>query len=276
MRVPSREELEQKAELLKKNIKSLQEIIDANIGQQVLVIETSERLMGGTGPGEKVQVSRQTTLKLGMPSDYSIAELGRGWLAIPMKHYLLMQDSYGRNNWEKIQKPITIDVLGIANLNNEVPYRSFETVNIEDLKSGLEVIAGDLDVAAYFTIGHELLPSQYKLVQKEHQQGKLTDEQLKQRISASRDFDVNYILAVKELGTKLLPELHKPVQNYKEGIVSALYHHTPNPKEYLKAALKLDMHKDPLTLEFKEDGVTIDVPVFIRKKCKYNEVKIPE
>jgi hypothetical protein len=279
MRVPSREELEQKAELLKKNVKSLQQLIDANIGQQVLVVETKERWMGGEGPGEKGLVSRTTALKLGIASDDSVGEMNGGLLVIPMQYHLVMRDLSGRHTWEKRQEPISIDALGIANLNNKVPYRAFETVNIEDMKSGLEVIAGDLSVACYFTHHQE----EFNMIQQQRKEGKLTEDNVKQLLRSHYLIHPLYVLALKQLGIEPLPELQHQTQEYKDILVlelvkignwAVLDGKRKIPKEF-DMALKLGMHKEPHVLD-QGNGITIDIPVYIRSLCEKYKVQIPE
>ncbi len=282
MEVYSIEEQEKRIELIKKNTDSLQQLIDANIGQQVLVRIVRDTHEGCTGFGGKGQIAQRTQMALGIPTQKTIPvyEEMPPLLRIPTAAYVFYNEysSTRGKHWEKRNGTIDIDILHIANLNRELPFRSFgeEAHDLSTLSSSLEVIAGDLDVAAHFNLGHAMLPSEYQRVQKERKEGKITDEQLKQRLREIPYYpSMDYLVAVKELGAKIVPELESKLEDFKQGIVLAIYLSNV-PKGNLDQALLLDMHKEPRTIELKGEGVTVNVPEFIRSQCKKYDMKIPE
>ncbi len=274
-----REVLEKQAELLQKNTATLQQLIDANIGQQVLVIKSREELMGGSGPGERSPVGQSMQYLLGIPekkSEYD--DKLHGILTIPMQQHMWCVETAHKVRWAKAQNPITICLTEIIGLGETLPLRGYgATVNWEDLKTGLDVIAGDLNVAAYFMLGDD----RYMSVQRERKEGRLTDEQLKQRMVADGHLDVNYVLAVKELGAKPLPEMDRLLEDHKNYMVRAIYdtvfrNAAPAVAFKLNLAITLGMHKVPRTVELKDEGITVDVPEFIRSLCNRYDVEIPE
>jgi len=282
MEVYSIEEQEKRIELIKKNTDSLQQLIDANIGQQVLVKIVRDTHDGCTGFGGKGYIAQRTQMALGIPTQKTIPvyEEMSPLLRIPMESYVLCNEHGfpAGKPWEKRSGTIDILATDIAELNRELPFRAFgeRADDLSNLGSSLEVIAGDLNVAAHFNLGHAMLPSEYQRVQKDRREGNITDEQLKQRLREIPYYpSMDYLVAVKALGVKIVPELQGKLEALKDGIVLAIYSNS-EPRVHVEQALLLDMHKEPATVALKDEGVTVNVPEFIRSKCKKYDVKIPE
>jgi hypothetical protein len=241
-----------------------------------------DQQQGCTGFGGHGYIATVTHISLGIPAQKAeTVNAPLTTVRIPMGFHVDYNEHghFGSGKkWEKRQGPIDINMLDIVNLGRGALMPCFDVHgNTSDsMRASLEVIAGDLDVAAYFNIGQEMLSSEYALLLKDRQQGKLTNEQLKQRLLEVTHPNMDYLAAVKELGVKIVPELHDRVEKLKEAIVWCLYANSDGHESGLKNALLLDMHKEPATLVLKGEGLTVNVPEYIRSQCKRYDVKIPE
>ena len=276
--VPSPEKMAEDEKKYHENVGFLKDLFDSHQGQQVLVIETHEHIGGCTGFGGKGHLERNTSYKLGVPAGKATPKTSEDHsFSIPMPRYAQRGTHYTDRRWdlwERAKGPMTIGILEIVNLNKELDHDVFDRhpPRMEDLSSSLEVIAGAQNVALYFTVNKSL----YDLVQAQRKDGKRTDEEMKEILETGY-LDVQYVAALKMLDIKPLPEIKAKIEQRKQHLAGILvkqgYAGKPDEQSLAEAFL-LGMHKEPGT--FKEDGITVDVPEYIRKLCGKHKIEMPK
>ncbi len=276
MGVPSKDEQEELHLLFEKNRETIQDTIDSRVGQIILVEVNYDNHEGHTEFGRRGHITTRTDLSVGVSTGKTKSPQAHRGIIVPMRYHACF-NGWNRR-WQRQKGSIEIGPLDIPNLGKTHQFRTLDAsahYGMRSLPRSLDIIAGDLDFAAHFSVRYDTLQENYASLRNARREGRLADKDLKQRIIKANTVDWQYILLTNMFGVKMLPELKGPATKLKEGIVRAIYENR-DTKAHLDEAIQLGMHETPARVVFEGEGITVNVPEYIRKKCQDCGVKIPK
>ena len=257
----------------------LEERIKGKQGQQILVVREQRYQDFGQYIGDRVRDNHDIKISLGMLTHKPLIE-DQTRLLIPTEQYVerrVVNDGVMRN-WERREGSLPLRKIILLNsLSGEKPQPQFIPARfpcgaILDQQNGrsLLVAVGEEEVSMYFAKGGPF-----------RNNGVL---------------DNSYVEALDLLGHNVVPLLfRRAYQHFVERraldtfttleklTAQEKYSHDQEKgilQERIRLALfdafEVDMHKEPLTIQGHNPGVTVDVPAYLRHVANVYKLKIPK
>lgn len=268
--VPSPKEIADANKRAEENTRYVQDLVNSNLGQPVLVIESREDIGGCTGFGGHGYLEMKTHYSLTVPEEK--AKINKGSLIIPGRQYAQRSDC--RGEWYVRDGAITLDCLTLFNLNNELDDFPLGRApkGFDDLDQSLKLYAGNRETELFFSFP----PIEHEEVRAET--SKMNPAQFDDYIRKRGHPDVSYIDALRlfrlEAPAPFKEELLKGKQEIVRRLLKENYSGKVSPK-LLEEAVQLDMHREPMKFD-DGNGVTVDAPKYIASLCTKYKIEMPK